>query len=124
MHSDIEAAGASLVAISPQQLKYSRQVAKKHGLSFPILTDSDNEVATKFGLTHSLPDDLKTLYDGFGIDLVRFNGNDLWTLPLPARFIIDGGGIIRDVAVDPDYTKRPEPSEIAAIVNSLDAGPS
>ena len=30
MHSDVEAAGAGLVAISPQQLKYSRQIAKKH----------------------------------------------------------------------------------------------
>lgn len=113
-----------MVAISPQQLKYSRQIAKKHSLNFPILTDSGNEVATRFGLTHSLPDDLKALYEGFGIDLVRFNGNELWTLPLPGRFIIDDGGIIRNVEVHPDYTKRPEPSEIVDIVKSLVSRPS
>jgi hypothetical protein len=28
---------------------------------------------------------------------------------VPARFVIDAGGIVRSVQADPDYTYRPEP---------------
>ena len=65
-----------------------------------------------------LPDDLREVYTKFGIDLVRFNGSDAWTLPLPGRFILDRRGVLKDVQVNPDYTKRPEPGEIIALLKS------
>jgi peroxiredoxin len=94
-------------------------VAGKNNLSYPVLADTDNTLASKFGLVFTLPDALQQLYTNFGIDLVRFNGNDSWTLPLPARFIIDPTGKIRDVQVHPDYTVRPEPSQIPDIIRTL-----
>lgn len=108
---DIISAGAHLVAISPQQTKYLRQLAKKHNLTFDLLSDEGNRVAEQYGLVFSLPDYLKELYLQFGIDLPRFNGDESWALPMPARFIIDRNSIIRAVNADPDYTVRPEPSE-------------
>ena len=30
---------------------------------------------------------------------------------MPARFVLDRGGIIHAADADPDYTKRPEPSD-------------
>ena len=66
-----------------------------------------------------LPEDLREIYQGFGIDLERFNGNDTWELPMPARFIIDRDGIIRDAAVYPDHTDRPEPDSIMTVLDSL-----
>lgn len=116
--ADIEALGANLVVISPQLEKYSKQVVKKHNLSFRVLSDKDNKVASQFGLTHSLPEDLRKLYNSFGIDLVRFNGNEDWTLPLPSRFIVDQQGIIINSEADPDYTIRPEPADIVGILKS------
>ena len=102
--------------ISPQLEKYSKEVAKKHNLAFDVLCDQGNLVASKFGLTFSLPDDLRKLYKGFGIDLERFNGNDSWTLPMPGRFIVDQKGIIIRADVNPDYRKRPEPEDIIGIL--------
>jgi peroxiredoxin len=58
-----------------------------------------------------LPDDLKGLYKNFGIDLAETNGEDSWSLAVPARFIIDTAGVVRYVRADPDYTRRPEPEE-------------
>ena len=92
---------------------------KKHKLTYPVLCDRDNQVAAKFGLAHSLPDNLKTLYRKFGIDLERFNGNTKWQLPLPARFILDKTGIIIDREVNIDYTRRPEPSGIVDILRTI-----
>lgn len=30
---------------------------------------------------------------------------------MPARYIVDGGGVVRYARVEPDYTHRPEPDE-------------
>ena len=119
MHDQIETVGATLVAISPQLPKYSKQIAKKHNLKFPVLADIDNGVANLFNLTFTLPEKLQEIYSSFGIDLERFNGNASWQLPLSGRFITDGQGIIRNVEVHHDYTQRPDPSEIVELLKSL-----
>ena len=122
MYEQIKTLGASLVAISPQFPKYSKQIAKKHNLAFPILADFNNDVATRFGLTFSLPEELKAVYMELGIDLPRFNGNDSWQLPMAGRFIANSQGIIRNVEAHPDYTQRPEPSSIVDYLQSLGSG--
>jgi peroxiredoxin len=106
---DFTSCGASLIAISPQLTKYSRALAKNKKLTFEILSDPGNRVAGQFALVHTLPEDLKKIYLQFGIDLPRHNGDDSWTLPLAARFIIDREAVIRYAEVDADYTVRPDP---------------
>ena len=117
--ADIKAQGASLVVISPQLEKYSKSMVKKHNLTFPLLRDEDNQLASQFGLAFKLPDDLAGLYSQFGIDLVRYNGNDLWSLPMPGRFILDQQGIVVSAEANPDYTRRPEPSEIVEFLKTM-----
>ena len=80
-------------------------------LRFPLLRDESNEVAEAFGLRWTLPDDLRKLYLQFGIDLAESNGEDGWTLPVPARYVIETDGVVRSASVDVDYTVRPEPGE-------------
>ena len=84
-------------------------MATRHKFTFPILWDEQSLVADAFGLAFTLPDDLSAVYLGFGNDLAHRNGDPSWRLPVPARFVIDGGGIVRSVEADPDYTYRPEP---------------
>lgn len=115
----IESHGARLVAISPQGAAESQKMIDKHGLGFDILVDRGNEVASAFGLKHGLPDDLKAIYGGFKIDLGQANADGEWTLPMPARFVIDRAGIVRAADADPDYTRRPEPSETVAVLAAL-----
>lgn len=118
IHSQVKELGGSIIAISPQQNKYTKQVVKKHGLSFPILEDKNNQYAKKLGLTFALSERLKKLYDGFGLDLPRFNGNDTWELPMPARFLVDTNGVIKKTEVHPDHTIRPEPTDIIEFLKS------
>ena len=117
--ADIKAQSASLVVISPQLEKYSKSMAKKNNLTFPLLRDEDNQLASQFGLTFKLPDDLAELYNQFGIDLVRFNNNDLWSLPMPGRFVLDQNGKVVSAEANPDYTHRPEPSEIVEVLKKM-----
>jgi peroxiredoxin len=104
--------GASLVAISPQTRVNSRKSVRENQLSFPILSDVKSQVAEAFGLSFTLPDYLIDLYKGFGNDLPLFNDNDAWVLPMPGRFVIGQDGLIKYAEVNPDYTQRPEPTDL------------
>lgn len=111
--------GGSLIAISPQLTKYTKQVVKKHNLTFPVLADKGNEYANKLNLVFTLPEKLKEIYTSFGIDIPRFDGDDSWELPMSGRFLVDTSGVIRKIDVHPDHTIRPEPSEIIDFMKSM-----
>jgi peroxiredoxin len=117
----IQQAGASLVAISPQNAVNSRKSMRDNRLEFPILSDPHNDVAAAFGLRFRLPDDLIGLYKQFKNDLPAFNGDDSWTLPMPGRFVVGRDGIIHYVEVNPDYTQRPDPDVLLPVLRSLTA---
>ena len=55
------------------------------------------------------------------MDLAQFNGEESWTLPMPARYVIDRDGTIVYTDVNPDYTRRPEPSDVLAALDALKA---
>ncbi len=99
------------MALSPELPEHSRELIEKKNLAFEILRDPGNAVAAAYGLRWTLPEDLKALYLKFGLDVATSNGDDSWTLAVPARFIIDPSGAVRYVRADPDYTRRPEPGE-------------
>ncbi|TWB30598.1 peroxiredoxin-like family protein [Nitrospirillum bahiense] len=107
-----EALGASLVAVSPQLPVNSRKSVRQNALSFPILSDTRNDVAAAFGLRFELPGYLVDLYKSLKNDLPAFNGDQSWTLPMPARYVIAPDGTILYAEVNPDYTRRPEPEDM------------
>ncbi|MGW6563905.1 peroxiredoxin-like family protein [Streptomyces sp. NPDC054975] len=119
-HGDIAARGARLVAVSPQIPDESLSLAEKHDLAFDVVSDLGSDVAKQFGLAFDLPDDLAEVYVGFGIDLLHAHGGHARTLPLPATYVIDQGGVIRWAFVDTDYTARAEPADILAALDALD----
>ncbi|OZC04371.1 peroxiredoxin-like family protein [Rubricoccus marinus] len=118
---EIEAAGATLVAVSPQTPDASLTTQEKKDLTFTVLSDEGNAVARQFGLVHTLPADLVAAYDQFGLDVAGSNGDASGDLPLPATYVIDPDGTIRYAFVDADYTKRAEPSEVLASLQAVAA---
>lgn len=118
-HADITARGARLVAVSPQVPDESLTLVEKHGLAFDVLSDVGSGTAGQYGLAFDLPDDLAAVYDRLGFELERVNGGHPRTLPLPATYVIDRGGVIRWAFVATDYTTRAEPSDILAALDAL-----
>ena len=118
---EIAARGASLVAISPQTAANSRKSQRDNKLGFPILSDVKSEVANAFGIRFALQDYLIELYKSFKNDLPAFNDDPAWVLPMPARFVIGTDGIIAYAEVNPDYTQRPDPSELLPVLDGLNA---
>lgn len=111
--------GANLVLISPQLVEHNRFIREQKKLPFEILSDPGNAVAARYGLRFQLPDDLKALYQKFGIDLEKYNGDDSWSLPMASRLIVDPEGIVRHTAINADYTVRPDPEETLEALKPL-----
>jgi peroxiredoxin len=117
--SDITARGANLVAISPQTAANSRKSQRDNKLTFPILSDVRSEVAHAFGIRFKLPDYLAEFYKERGNNLPMINDDPSWVLPMPARYVIGTDGIIAYSEVNPDYTQRPDPSELLPVLDRL-----
>ena len=107
----MRAAGGEIVVFSPEKPDISKGLADKQKIAYPIISDQGLAIARSFSLVFTLPDDLKAVYQGFGIDLPKNTGHAAWELPVPSRFVIDRSGIVRSVDADPDYTVRPEATE-------------
>jgi len=115
---EIAAAGASLVAISPEKPDDSLSTAEKNALSFEVLSDVGQNVGRAFGLVYDFTDELKSAYRGFNLDIPARNGTpDEWALPVSATYVIDRDGIIIYAYTDPDYRDRADPREVLAALS-------
>jgi peroxiredoxin Q/BCP len=47
---DLAAAGVAVIGISPDKVSRQKQFDEKHGLGFPLLSDSDNRIAKAYGV--------------------------------------------------------------------------
>jgi peroxiredoxin len=116
--AEIAAAGASLVAVSPQTEKQAFFMHDQHKLAFPLLVDARNQLARQFGLVYRVPEEQQGLYRSTFVNLPFANGDDSWELPIPATFVIDRDNSIRFASANEDYSDRPEPLEILSVVES------
>ena len=110
--------GATLVAISPQTPDESLSTSEKNALSFPVLSDQASTVASSFGITFDLADELRPIYTAFNHALPQKNGVDSWVLPIPATYVIAKTGKILLSFVDVDYRNRLEPSAVITVLSS------
>jgi peroxiredoxin len=115
----LDEAGARHFAITPQIISNNKEQLDERGFPFSLLHDDGNAFATSLDLVHTLQEELRAAYLQFGIDLPASNGDESWTLPMPARYIVDATGIVRHASVHADYTKRPEPDETLELVRAL-----
>lgn len=113
----IAAAGASMVAISPEKPDDTVSTAEKNALSFPVLSDVGQRVGKAFGVVYAFTDDVRKVYDGFGLDIPSKNGSpDDWSLPLSATYVIGADGIIQFADTRVDYRERTDPLEVLRVL--------
>jgi peroxiredoxin len=110
--ADIRAAGAAVVAVSPQTPDQSLTLAERHALAFPVLSDSGNAVARDYGLVFTQSETVTATSRQLGIELADFNGDDSNTLPAASTFVIGEDGMIRFASVSGDYRWRIGPEEV------------
>lgn len=109
----IAAAGANLVAISPEKPDDTVSTAEKNALTFPVLSDVGQSVGKAFGIVYAFTDELRSAYHGFNLDIPAKNGTpDDWSLPLSATYVIGADGVILFADIGLDYRRRTDPLEV------------
>jgi peroxiredoxin len=95
-----------IVAIMPDRQQYAAEAKSDGKAPFPILTDIDNGYAMSLNLVVWVGDEMTRMMQGQGRVLPAYQGNETWTLPIPATFVVDRSGIISARFVDPDFRRR------------------
>lgn len=99
--AEFEAAGVRPVAISVDAPELSRDLAKKAGYTFPILSDPDSAVIRRYHILHAAggPD---------GHDIAR-----------PAEFLVDSSKIVQWTNFTEDIRVRARADEMLAAARKL-----
>jgi len=113
--------GAVLVAVSPQTLEMVQSQAMGAAPDFELLSDPGNLVASLFGLTYKISEEMTQAFVMLGLKLSEFNGEPEDKLPVSATYVIDSKGKIIYHFVDADHTQRAEPADILAVLKGLNA---
>ena len=117
---EIDALGATLVAISPQVPDGSLTKSEISEMDFIVLSDQDAKVATQYGVAWKVPEFLSEhMRVGRKLDLETINNGNGSILPIPATFILGQDGVIKWNYVNVDYRTRSEPEEIIEALKKL-----
>ncbi len=105
-HDAIRAAGAKLVAVTPETGTPAARMRRDQRLPFAVLCDIDLGVALAYGLVFRLTDEMRAVYAQAGYNLPVQQQHDGWLLPIPATYVIDRDGIVRAAHIDANYHNR------------------
>jgi peroxiredoxin len=122
LYPSLRAAGALLVAISPQTPRQNDFTVQQYELPFPLLSDVGSVLAGEYGIAHTLPEIVRKYYRSILVN-IPFNNSGLgyerateasYRLPLPATFVVRQDGVISFAEGYADPRVRPEPGDVLA----------
>ena len=116
---EIQAKGATFVAISPELPDYINKTKEDAKLTFPVLSDLGLKVASQYGIKFVLDPELQAIYNQFGLDVNGHNGDKSFQLPLPATYVIHTDGEVKYAFVNVDYSQRAEPAKAIAAIDYI-----
>jgi peroxiredoxin len=108
-YQDIEALGATVVLISPQEAGYSKQLSERLGVDFRLLVDETNSLAEKLGIA------IRN-----GVPLGQAGGFSPDTV-MPTVIAVNASGTIVYSDQTDNYRLRPEPDIYMAILRRAGA---
>ena len=118
---EFRARGVNLIGLTPEKPSSAQDTLTANGLAITVLSDEGNRVSASLGLVFTLAEELRPIYESFGIDIPASNGDDSFTLPVPATYVIGQDGTVLYHFVNVDYTKRVEPATLVAVLDELAA---
>lgn len=113
----IEAAGARILALTPETGPWPLRLQQRDANAFEVLADVDFGVGLAAGLVFKIPPLYRARVQG--LDLPLRQGNAAWCLPVPAVYVIRPDGVVAWRFADVDFAHRPEPDEILAALARL-----
>ena len=99
--AELDARGVRVAAVSVDPPETNREHRRKHGFTFPLLSDSSGETIRKYDLLHAAG-------GPGGADISR-----------PAEFLIDPSGTVRWVNLTESAAVRTRPGEVLKAIDGI-----
>ncbi|MCF8278628.1 MAG: AhpC/TSA family protein [Flavobacteriales bacterium] len=115
----ILAAGASLIAITPEKGERIEKTVEKSGATFSIVYDENHRIMDDYHVTFKLSAWKRFIYGIAGININKASGNKDSALPVPATYIIAKDGTIFSSHFNEDYTERMPIEDMLDILASM-----
>jgi peroxiredoxin len=112
--------GFVMIAVSPQKPDGSLSVAETNELTYAVVSDPGNQLASALGILTESSTEAAAAQQKLGLDVAEHNADGGLTLPMPTTVVVDASGVIRWIDVHPNYTTRSEVPDILAAVDSTD----
>lgn len=116
---ELRSKGVGLVAISPQTPDGSAAAVANGELSFTVLSDPANALASELGILTAPSAEALEAHTALGFAVRDSNADDTPGIPFPTVLVVDAAGTVRFADVHVDYTTRTETGEILAAVAAL-----
>ncbi len=116
---EIEAAGGTLLALTPETGGLALTMKTYHNARFEVLCDVDFGVGLAAGVVFRIPKLYRARCESSGLNFPQRHGNAAWCLPVPATFILTPDGKVAWRFVDVDFSHRAEPADIIAALRQL-----
>ena len=84
-YSEIVAAGGEVISIVPEAREFASVLKETRHVPFKVATDLDLSYASSLGLVFPVGDKIKQMYEGFGLDLARFQAMTAGCYPFQPR---------------------------------------
>jgi peroxiredoxin len=111
--------GIKLIAISPHKPDGSLAMQQKHGLTFTVVSDPGNIIASRLGIRTQPAEECRAAQLRLGLDLTSVNADSTATLPIPATVILDASHTLRWIDAHPSYSPPAEPQQIIGALDHL-----
>lgn len=103
----LQALGYQLIAVSPELPDTLRTMEQERKLSYQLISDYRLEAAKAFGIAFRVdPAYAKLAEEKVNAKLQKYAGETLYTLPVPAVFVLDTEGVVQFQYVNPNYRVR------------------
>jgi peroxiredoxin len=120
VHPEIEHLGATLVALSPQARTRPPSPGSDDEAPFPVLQDSGCEVAARYRIAFTVPQQFRAAYLALGYPYGAPKAmSKAWVLPIPATYVLDSTGLVVLSYLDPDHMTRLEPTDVIIALTHL-----
>ncbi|WP_405292302.1 peroxiredoxin-like family protein [Algibacter sp. Ld11] len=115
---EMNKAGATMIAISPQTPDQSMSIKEKNALQYEVLSDNGNIVSKQFTTVHKNPEKSLAKMNELGFDYDSFYADENSEIPVPATFVIEQDGTVSFAKSEGgDYRNRVEASDIINALN-------
>lgn len=111
--------GYQLVAVSPDKVSKFKESIKENKLDYMLLSDSDLNLSTSFGLSFRVDDETYKKYLKWNINLEEASGKKHHSLPMPAVYVIDRDGLVHFNYINPNYKVRLNEKILLSVLKEL-----